>query len=78
MNMNSQQALSTMDSADRSSASQSQNSTSPAIDKKKFDVLKVYENLEKVQNQSILSGGLDTGIEFGKFIIDTSLTTNAA
>ena len=39
---------------------------------RKHDVLTVYEDVEKQESQSILNGGLDTGINFGKFIIDTS------
>lgn len=36
------------------------------------DVLKVYDNTETLSKQSIFSGGLDTGMEIGKFVIDTS------
>ena len=81
MNMNSQQTLSTIDSAGRSSANQSQGNsaiTTPPIDRKKFDVLKIYEDVDKVKNQSILTGGLDTGIDFGKFIIDTNIGTTSS
>ena len=41
-------------------------------DRIKFDVLKVYENMDTVRNQSILTGGLDIGLEIGKFVFDTS------
>jgi len=37
-----------------------------------FDVLKAYEDLEKMDKQSILTGNLDSGIDLGKFYIDTS------
>jgi len=37
-----------------------------------FDILKVYENTDTLSNQSIFTGGLDTGMEIGKFVIDTS------
>lgn len=44
-----------------------------------FDVLRVYDNFEDIQRQSILTGGLDTGMEIGKFVIDTSnnITNNS-
>lgn len=54
------------------SASIASISSQGKIGQRKFDVLKVYEDLDYVNNQSILTGGLDTGIEIGKFIIDTS------
>lgn len=41
-------------------------------DRIKFDVLKVYQNKDSLRNQSILTGGLDVGLEIGKFVIDTS------
>jgi hypothetical protein len=72
--------MSTLDSNGRSSANQSQSNSTindAAFDRKKFDVLKIYEDVDKVKNQSILSGGLDTGIEFGKFIIDTNIGTTS-
>ena len=39
---------------------------------KKHDVLAVYEDLDKQSQSSLLTGGMDTGIDFGKFLIDTS------
>ena len=41
-------------------------------DTRPYDVLNVYSNLNQVENQSILTGELDTGIDIGKFVIDTS------
>ena len=43
----------------------------------KFDVLNVYSD-ESQSQQSIFNGGLDRGIDFGKFVIDTSnnITSN--
>lgn len=38
----------------------------------KFDVLKVYNDGDVQNSNSIFEGGLDTGIDFGKFVIDTS------
>jgi hypothetical protein len=38
----------------------------------KFDVLKVYNEADNASQNSIFTGGLDTGIDFGKFVIDTS------
>ena len=45
----------------------------------KFDVLKVYNEAESLNQHSIFNGGLDTGIDFGKFVIDTSnnITNNS-
>ena len=45
----------------------------------KFDVLKVYNEAESSNQHSIFNGGLDTGIDFGKFVIDTSnnITNNS-
>lgn len=37
---------------------------------KKFDVLKAYDNIDALNNQSILTGGIDIGIDIGKFTID--------
>ena len=37
---------------------------------KKFDVLKAYDSIDSINNQSILTGGLDIGIDIGKFTID--------
>jgi hypothetical protein len=76
--------MSTIDSAGRSSANQSQGNSAIApaaveqVDRKKFDVLKIYEDADKVKKQSILTGGLDTGIDFGKFIIDTNIGTTSS
>lgn len=39
---------------------------------KKNGVFTIYDEINKLNNQSIFSGGLDTGIDFGKFVIDTS------
>lgn len=41
-------------------------------DTRPYDVLNVYNDLNQVDNQSILTGELDTGIDIGKFVIDTS------
>lgn len=50
----------------------SSSTAAASINTKQFDVLSVYDDLTSVQSQSILTGGLDTGIDFGKFLIDTS------
>lgn len=46
----------------------------------KFDVLKVYNETDSSNQHSIFNGGLDTGIDFGKFVIDTSnnITNNSS
>ena len=41
-------------------------------DSRPYDVLNVYNDLNQVENQSILTGELDTGINIGSFVIDTS------
>ena len=46
--------------------------------KPKFDVLKIYDDpeVDASGNSSIFRGGLDTGIDLGKFILDTSNMKN--
>ena len=41
---------------------------------KKFDVLKVYENMDSINHQSILTGGIDIGLEIGQLTIDSKLS----
>jgi len=41
-------------------------------DKKRNDILMLYEDINKVKTQSIFTGGIDTGVDSGKFVIDTS------
>jgi hypothetical protein len=39
---------------------------------KRNGVFTIYDEINKINTQSIFSGGLDTGIDYGKFVIDTS------
>lgn len=42
-----------------------------SLNQSKFDVLKLYEDPQFENQFSIFRGGLDTGIDLGKFMIDT-------
>ena len=66
------------DSMDMHSQSQSSLNQSYYIEKKRRDILLLYEDINKVSQQSILSGGIDTGIDSGKFVIDTSSITGGS
>lgn len=43
-----------------------------SVNSKKYDVLKVYQDGDSAKQQTIMKGGLDTGIDYGKLSIDTS------
>jgi len=46
--------------------------------KLKFDILKIYDDpdFDSSNNSSIFKGGLDTGVDLGKFILDTTNSKN--
>ena len=56
-------------------ASQLSQDQSSASSKPNFDVLKIYDDAD-VERTSIFTGSLDTGIDLGSFIFDTSNPKN--
>jgi len=71
----SQSQMYTADASDKNSEMfayhQRESSNSFFFDKRK-SVFSIYEDVNKLNCNSIFSGGLDTGIDFGKFVYDTS------
>ena len=46
------------------------------VERNKYDVLKVYSNPSTIESKSLFQGGLDSGIDIGKFTLDTSQAGN--
>jgi hypothetical protein len=78
MNLGPQSIVSTEGTTDfigftgRNSSQGSQGGSAAPVDQQRVDVLQVYADIDNAIHSSLFNGGIDTGLDYGKFSIDTS------